>query len=126
MPEVDVKTIEQAGETLFDSVYVPTFLKQCAARGLAITTQEDLEMALQNAILLKSAEANEAQQTSGDLHKAANVALRGFFGEDVDATEKQASDATQAAAVVSEITGDEDVAKAATLLARLGQEAAVA
>lgn len=126
MSDVDVKTIEQAGETLFDEVYVPTFMKQCADRGLAISTQEELEMALQNALLLKSAETTEAQRASGNLHKTANLALRGFFGEDVDKSEKRASDAAQVATVTNELEGNEGVAKAATLLVSLGQEVAAA
>lgn len=123
MPGVDSKVIDKAGETLFDTVYIPEFVKQCNARGIYISSAEDLELALQNALLIKSAEVSETQNVS-NLHKAANAALRGYYGEDVTETEKHNSETARVTAAINDVKGNADVIKAAALLSGLGQETA--
>lgn len=117
---VDTQQLEQAGEMLFDNVYVPAFLQQCEKRGAAITDQDTLVTALTNVSLLKRASAADASATNG-IHKAANLALRGMFGEDVAAVEKAAAEASNVDAITQRLSLDEGVQNAAALLASLNQ-----
>ena len=119
---MDATAIEQAGETLFDQVYVPAYMQKCAARGITFQDEDELRMALQSTHLLRSKEAQETAETSSNLHKAANVALRGAFGEDVEASEKEAQAANEAALVGQELGQDEGVQKAAAVLSQLTAE----
>jgi hypothetical protein len=120
MPDtVDSKVVEQAGETLFDEIYIPAFCKQCEARGITFSSPEELQLGLQNVLLLKSAQTQEQSAASTNLHKTANLLLRQRFGEDVEAAEKQASDVAQVTAVTESLEVGEGALKAAALLASL-------
>ena len=111
--------IEQAGGLLFDDVYVPAFLKQCAARQVSFSNEAELATALQNVLLIKSAEAEQVQNSNNSLHKNANVALRHMFGEDVAKTERLAQNEAQLAKIAGDVNPSAEVGNAASLLSKL-------
>lgn len=115
MPDIDPK-VQEASNVLVDNVYVPAFCKQCADRGIEINSMEDLQAAMQNVMMLKAAQAQEAEQGTS-LHKQANAALLGFFGE-----YGQPEDVDEKATKMASEFNNEQVLEAARLLASLGNE----
>ena len=112
--------IEKAGEVMFDSVYVPSFVKQCANRGATFNNEEELVTALNSVLMLKSAEATQAG-TNGSMHKAANLALRQMFGENVEQITKEAETNQRVAQTVKTLDVNDEVKQAATTLAGLSK-----
>lgn len=119
---MDANAVEQAGEIAFDRVYVPAFMQKCASRGVTFQDQNELRTALQSTHMLRVNEANTTSEKSSSLHKAANVALRNMFGEDVEASNKEAQTNEEAAFISQELGRDEGVKSAAALLAQLSAE----
>lgn len=118
MSDDNIQPAEQAGEVLFDSVYVPAFLKRCSDVGIAFADDNELITALQNVLMLKVAEANVNQQSSDeDMHKAANLMLRHALGEDVEKTAYENESANCVADALNATVINDDVRQAAALLA---------
>ena len=93
----DQEKIAQAGETVFDTVYVPAFAKACAAKGVTFANEDELILGLQNSMAVKQAEL--AQDKEGDsIHKVANAALQAKFGS-ADTSEADAAAALDDQAV---------------------------
>jgi len=117
MSDETTQPIEQAGEVLFDSVYVPSFLKRCSDMGITYANDDELVAALQNVLMLKVAEANSSQNNSGEnMHKTANLMLRNAFGEDVEKTASDNANASYVAETIKTVAANEDVRLAAALL----------
>ena len=116
----DSEAIEKAGEELFDAVYVPAFLKQCASNGIEFKTEDDVVTALNNVLMLKTAEANKVGRLdNGNMHKDANDALQRMFGQDPVAASKKVADQTKVASLVQSLNLTEEAKKAVATLADL-------
>lgn len=117
MPDNDNQQnkLENAGEQLFDSVYVPVLLKQCEARGYSISTPEELHSAVQSIVMIKQASAN--QPDNQNLHKQANMVLRASFGENIEQTEINNSREAQFSNAITAIDVNPEIAKSASVLA---------
>ena len=72
-------TPEAAQATIFENVYVPSFVKSCAERGINFETEEDLVNALESVAVVKQAMAAQnsvspvIKQAAMDLRKAAGM-----------------------------------------------------
>ncbi len=109
--------IEQAGQTLFDELYVPTLAKQCAARGVDITTPEEMQSVLESVDMLKRASAVGSQEGNGSLHKQANLVLRQTLGTGAaDEGQQRAEQEQQFAKLASETAPSEAAIKASSVL----------
>ncbi|RKX22365.1 MAG: hypothetical protein DRP45_11455 [Candidatus Zixiibacteriota bacterium] len=109
--------LEQAGEVLFDHLYVPAFIKQCAARGVEIQTPDDLLEALDNVNRIKQAEVQlTSDDGDGSIHKQASAALSSLFGEE------PSGDDAAFHKFASEVTPTPEALAAAKLVAGLLQE----
>lgn len=116
---MDATAIEQAGEAMFDQVYVPAYLQKCASRGVTFQDEDELRTALQSTNLLRVNQVKQAAAANSGLHKSANAALRQLFGEDVEATEKASQDDQVVQSFVQQASQNENVLKAAALLSSL-------
>jgi len=64
---------KQAQDKLFADIYVPAFLNKCAAHGITFSSEEDVRSALENAAVLKQAQAKD--EATKSIHKVAAAAL---------------------------------------------------
>lgn len=115
---MSTSALEAAGGKLFDEVYVPAFIQACAQRGVAIKSAEDLQLALESTQRIQDHLQKEAADSSSELHKAANLALRRLAGEDPEATEKAAAQDQFVSSLSSQLADGDGVAEAAALLAK--------
>lgn len=112
MSEINEQLV-QAGEHLMDSVYIPSFIKQCQARGITFDTAEDLQAAIQNVAQIKQAKEQQKSATPS-IHKIANQAL--------GTTDNSQSEATQDfGRFLNDVQVDENAVKAAALLSQAEQ-----
>lgn len=73
MPLTD-EAIAEASQTVFETVYLPVFMKRAAEHGISFSSPDELQLALQNVVMVRQAEAQSAAVP--DLHKQANAGLR--------------------------------------------------
>lgn len=119
---VDQEKVAQAGDVLFDEVYVPAFVKRCAEQGIAFSSGDQLKLALDTALRLKEAQAAQVEESNENIHKAANLAIRHMMGEDVDAVEKEAQASASLQGLDGSVERTERVQEAAQLLVSLNSE----
>lgn len=114
------EAIVAASQTVFDSVYVPVFVKRAAEHGIAFSSPEELQLALQNVVMLRQA---EAQQTAlPNLHKQANARLRKVMNLPVEPAVDNTKLAADAVGEVLNALPDTDIDeldKASSILAGL-------
>lgn len=75
--------LSEKDAALFERVYVPAFVKRCAARGLAIPDEDSLKGALETTAFV----LEHLQSKQGDVIKSANESIKKALG----VVEKQAA-----------------------------------
>jgi len=106
---------EAARAVLFEGVYVPSFVKQCVARGVEFPDEDSLVTALQTVNMQKQAEAEQ----SVDLVKEAYSALVQAAGmETPEAVAAREAGEKQASTAAGEAAGNDLVKKALATLAK--------
>ena len=111
-------SVDEAQDVLFDQVYIPTFVKACADRGISFADEASLSDALESTALLKMS----GQQGQKNLAKEAADALRGSLG--VPNPEDLAHEAAEQK-VASETAQEQTIQSAlGTLVAAQNEQAA--
>jgi hypothetical protein len=116
----DTKEAAVAGaqDVMFQKVYVPEFVKQCAANGVAFDASDETQVAslLKIAFSLRARAEAEARAAAAGSRETIKVAADMLEADTFGDRAEQAGPSAPA----SELLGDGDVASAAKLLAERG------
>lgn len=82
-------------DVLFEQVWLPAFAEKCAEHGIPCSNEEELAIAVENALMAKQALETANSKHASEMHKFANEQLRALLGTpegDDDESEKEAED----------------------------------